>query len=166
MSIAEDLDPQRANQFCVLHCCSFSIWNTTSTDFSVATLSPIFRKKECVYSQRGSITQKYPKSSDILFFFKQGGDEGVEGSSCYFSGKRGVRLKSSLEVLGKWDTICFMILSFPWPSVSYWHTVSQTYCCLRWWLVNENKEQKNAAEEQQKMWRIQVHFQFYYLDAA
>lgn len=77
MSIAEDLDPQRANQFCVLHCCSFSIWNTTSTDFSVATLSPIFRKKECVYSQRGSITQKYPKSSDILFFFKQGG--GMKG---------------------------------------------------------------------------------------
>lgn len=114
MSIAEDLDPQRANQFCVLHCCSFSTWNTTSIDFSVATLSPIFRKKECVYRQRGSITQKFPKSSDILFFQAIGrGMKGLQGSSCYFSSKRGVRLKSALEVLAKWDTICFMIFVFP-----------------------------------------------------
>jgi hypothetical protein len=39
--------------------------------------------------------------------------EGGEGSSCFFSSKRGVRLKRAPQVLGKWDMICFMIFVFP-----------------------------------------------------
>lgn len=71
MSTAEDLDPQRANQFCVLHCCSFSTWNTTSTDFSVATLSPIFRKNVCIC--KGVLLPKSSQNLQTHYFFKQWG---------------------------------------------------------------------------------------------
>lgn len=39
--------------------------------------------------------------------------EGGEGSSCFLSSKRGVRLKRAPKVLGKRDMIGFLIFVFP-----------------------------------------------------